>query len=144
MKKCPFCGFETKFKPGDIAIQTISDTRSRFPLSDTTSIYVSIINPKCIYSYKDNIPIVKGHDYICRHLNKEKSLTFPATEDRLRKIEDPNNILKELIKDNIMTGKENFQDLKHHLNKNALKNKLKEKKRLEKEKKKNDKKEEVK
>ncbi len=137
MEKCPLCGNPCKFKVGEIVIHYFTDNHSRFPVSDTSYRYVTIVNPKCLFNYKQNYPTVKGHDYICRSYNNSKE-TFPVTEHLLAKVIDPNNILKEVLsKDINMTVKENFQEFKQSINKSSIKNKLKEKKRLEKERKKN-------
>ncbi len=137
MEKCPACGKSCNFKAGDIAVHHVTETRSRFPVSDTFSRYVVVVGTKCLFGYKDNYPVVKGHDYICKKHPSDKE-TFPVTGDRLKKVIDPNNILKEvLITEAVMSAKENFQEFKKTINKNAIKNKIKEKKRLEKERKKN-------
>ncbi len=144
MEKCPLCGNPCNFKRGEIAIHYFTDTHARFPVSDTLSRYVMVVSPKCLFSYKDNFPTVKGHDFICESTNnKGEKETGPVPGERLKKVIDPNNILKEVLYQKInMSAKENFQEFKQTLNKNAVKNKIKEKKRLEKERKKNAAKEE--
>lgn len=132
------CGLPCKFKAGDLAIRSLTETYYHFPVSDRRIKIVEIVSPKCLFSYKDNIPVVKDHDFICKNINDTTRDFFPVVSDRLKKIENPNTILKGMIsKEANMTVKENFNDFKQSVNKNEIKNRLKEKKRLEKERKKN-------
>ncbi len=96
MERCSICGNSCQFKNGEIAIHYFTDTHSRFPVSDTISRYVIIVSPKCLFTYKGNKPVVKGHDFICKTYNGDKEL-FPVPGERLKKVIDPNNILKEVL-----------------------------------------------
>jgi len=94
MHACKFCKTTSELTSGDYAIHTWTDNFRNYPVSETYQQIVQVINPKCLYSNKSYPPSVSGHDYICRD---PAGLTIVVERDKIKKIEDPTTILKEMI-----------------------------------------------